>query len=100
MFYAIWVPLLIAHTILLGWLSYKNNIVGGYSWWMFLVGLLQIWIIVSRYTKNLFFDALLYDSILAVGYALTLLYLTRTNLSVYNIAGLVLLITGLVLVRA
>ena len=97
---AIWCPILIGVTLTNAWMSVKNNEKSGSMVVpMFLTGLIPLWIIVSSKSKNILFDALLYDSIIAVCYAIPIAILVSRPLSITNWLGVLLLTIGLVLVK-
>jgi len=73
-----WWPLAaIVYYYLYSWMSYKNNVDGGsWFWIMFIFGsLCPLWLIVSRISKNILFDGILYDNIMFLTYVGTMLYL-------------------------
>jgi hypothetical protein len=87
----LWVPLFIVFSITCAWLSVKNNLVGGVWFWVLAASnIIPFWAFVSRYSKNLFLDALIYDFILLVCYTLGLLYFSETRLTNYQIAAVVI----------
>jgi len=98
-FYLIWIPCEIVVVILSGWLSYKNNQDPRFTVPLYLMGLIQVWVFVSKYSKNLAFDTILYDSIMATGYVLTIAYLTKIEFKLVNYMGFLLVIVGLILFR-
>lgn len=55
------------------WASKRNNDFGG--WWMYIVLLLGVcpgWMLVSRWSKNLVLDGVLYDAVMASAFFLTM----------------------------
>jgi len=62
--------------------------------------MIQIWPIISRYSKNLIFDGVLYDFVMMIGYLGALLYLSMAkNFHRGQWAGLVLVMIGLMLMK-
>jgi len=60
------------------WASWKNNVVGNMKWAMItlLFGLsVQWWVVVSRVSRDLVFDGLLYGVVLCTNYILVMAYL-------------------------
>ena len=102
MFY-IWVPILFLHVMVYTWLSVKNNHSVGHSNWMWVVwiwGCLQLWPFVSKYSKNLLFDALLFDIILLVTGAAGLIYLGEAKaFNVVQWLGVSIVIIGFVVMK-
>lgn len=98
-FYLIWIPCEIGVVILSGWLSYKNNHEPRYSLWLYLVGLLQVWVVVSKYSKNLVFDTILYDVIMTFGYVISVAYFTRPDVKLINYVGFLMVIIGMFLFK-
>ena len=75
--YLWWIPTAIIYYIIFSWLSRQNNVLGGkWFWILFAFGAFcPIWLIVTRISKNLLFDGMLYDNIMFLTYALTMFYL-------------------------
>ena len=87
--------------MLYAYISHRNNLEGG-KWTVviWIVGIVQIWPIVSRISKNLVVDGLLYDSLMACAYLITLGLLGRfKQFSSINYAGIVLIVLGIILSR-
>lgn len=75
--YLIWVPIVIAYYACYSWMSKKNNDYGG-KWLliMFVYGALWPgWIVVSRISKRLLFDGMLFDNLMFLTYVVTLMAL-------------------------
>lgn len=99
-FRALWLVLLVAHTVLSAWLSVRNNDSGGRMFWpMFLVGQAPIWWWISSRSDRIVFDGMLYDSTQALVYAMVMGFLARAPMSPTNWAGAALAVLGLVLLR-
>lgn len=97
---AIWCPILMSITVINAWMSVRNNErPGSMMIPMFFTGIIPLWIIVSSQSKDILFDALLYDSILAVCYAIPIAILVSRPLSPMNWTGVLLLVAGLILVK-
>lgn len=99
----LWIPFVILYYILFSWLSKQNNQHGG-SWIliMYVYGALWPgWIILSRLSKNLLFDGMLYDNIMFLTYALTMIVLgAGTKFTIHQWVGIGLVIVGSVLIRS
>lgn len=98
----IWVPFVTILYIIQSWLTVKNNIHGGgWSWAFFLVSLISPWVLISKFSKDLVFDAMIFDSILVISYSVGLLYFTNTmtKLSTFQFVGCFLILIGIVLFK-
>jgi hypothetical protein len=58
-----------------------------------------LWAIISRYSKNLMFDAMVFDLLLMLSYAITFAILEQRTLSGVNIAGVGVAVVGLIMVK-
>jgi len=98
-----WIPLCIVGFAVHAWLSKMNNELGGKWLWITLGwgALFQVWVIVSRISKNLVFDAMLYDNILFLTYTLTLVFLgCGQKFSLAQWSGLCIIVLGSILMRS
>ena len=111
----LWWPLcVVLYYIGYSWLSKINNDAATFCeehaipWWksrelwvMYVFGALcPFWIIVTRISKNLLFDGMLYDNILFLTYAFTMLCLgSGASFTLVNWAGFGLVILGSILLR-
>jgi hypothetical protein len=59
------------------------------------------WPIISRNSKNLLFDGLLYDTLLFLTYAITFMYVEQhhLNFKLTNYLGIVIVMVGLYLIK-
>jgi hypothetical protein len=71
--YLWWIPAVIIFYSLYAYLSRQSNLYGG-KWFLALwgLGIIQLWPIITRFSKNLFFDGLLFDLFLMISYFITL----------------------------
>ena len=104
MHYYIWVPLICIMMILNSWLSVNNNAVGGKWTWIYLVYSIASvipWVFISKDSKTLTFDSLLYDILVTVFYYAGILYFTHSisKLSNYQIIGFGLIMLGMILFK-
>jgi hypothetical protein len=101
--YLWWIPLVIIYYVGYAWLSVKNNESSTtLNWFMILYlygGIIQIWVIVSRFSKNIFFDALLYDFVLITSQNVALIYFSNTKFSITQTIGVILATLGLLMIR-
>ena len=83
--------------------SVQQNETGDIKWFfaIWAVGMIPMWAIVSRYSKNITADGLLYDFAITLIYYPTLCYFSSEgfNLRWWHILGFVLALVGVTLVR-
>ena len=101
--YVWWIPLLILGCVIHSWISKQNNEIGGSKWLLFTFlwgAIWQVWALVSLLSKRLVFDAMLYDNILFLSYAVTLVILGGGHkFTSVNWLGFGLIIMGSILMR-
>ncbi len=90
----IWIFVFIINSIG-AWINFMNNKETGYFWWACLISILPIFPIISKYSKNLLIDGLLYDVIIFFAYLITLLLLgSGKNISLLQWIGFIITIIG------
>ena len=97
-----WIPTVIAYYVIYSYLAKQNNELGGKWFWIAIVfGLLcPFWAIVSRISKNILFDGILYDNIIFLTYIFTMIYLgAAEKLTSWQWFGLALVVSGSVVMR-
>ena len=107
--HAWWIPAVIIYYIGYSWLSKINNDHSGiepwytskYLWAMFIFVLIcPFWLIVSRVSKNLLFDGMLYDNIMFITYVVTMIVLSSGDkFALHHWIGLGLVLIGSILMR-
>lgn len=108
--YIWWIPATILYYACYTWLSKYNNDIASdgiwykqtWFWIMFIYGALcPLWLIISRISKNLIFDGMLYDNIMFLTYAVTMAIIgsTASNFSALQWTGFGAVIIGSVLMR-
>jgi hypothetical protein len=100
--YLIWVPIVIVYYSVFSWLSKQNNEFGGkWLWIMYVYGIVWPgWIVISRISKRLLFDGMLYDNIMFLTYVGTMIYLgAHAKLSMHQWLGVALVVIGSILMR-
>lgn len=100
-FYAFWPPLTAINCSAMAWFSWlsgKNN-----NWLVFIalviVNILPFWFFISKYSRNLIFDQLLYYIIMMGSYLLTISYLDADKLSLTMLMGMIIAFVGFILLR-
>lgn len=102
MHYLWWIPSVIVWYAVYSWMSKQNNDLGGkWFWFMVLYGMTGIlWVPVSRVSKDIVFDALLYDVIIALTFVSTLFYLGCGEKFAWpNWFGVAMVMIGFVLMK-
>lgn len=102
LYYISWISLIIVFYIFYTYVSHQNNLHGGkWMWILLLLGIFPGWVIISRYSKNLMFDGMLYDVIMFLTYAVFIGFLTGQFLK-FNWSqwiGFIMILTGFILMR-
>lgn len=103
MFYLIWIPLLILLYVGVSWLSVKSNNSVSSTWFILLV-LIQLipgWAIVSRFSKNITIDSMLYDIILFLTCSICISLFSGQlfKFNTIQIAGFVIIIIGFIMIQ-
>ena len=76
MFHAIWIPSIILFYAAYSLASKQNQLSGGkWFWIVLLMGVFPGWAIVSRFSTNLLWDALLYDILMWISFMGILIYM-------------------------
>ena len=100
--YVWWVPLVIVYYGIYSWLSKQNNEIGGYWLWAaFIFGAIcPFWVIISRLSKNLLFDGMLYDNLMFLTYIGTMVALgCGAKLMMHQWVGVGLIVVGSIMMR-
>jgi uncharacterized membrane protein len=100
MSYLIWIPLLIVIHFISAKLSITNQTGDNKAAFIiWLLGCLPLWVFVSRVSKNIIFDALLFDFLIAVIYVATFVFFSHKPLTSFNYFGIVFVLVGLILIK-
>jgi len=104
--YIWWVPTVVIFYALYVWASKNNNDAIGtwytskWFWITFAMGCCSFWTIVSRISKNLMFDALLYDLLIIIGgYTMLVCLGAASHFNKYQWIGMFLILIGFILVK-
>ena len=100
--YLWWIPIVILYYTFYTWVSKNNNEIGGkWFWYTLFAGMFWPgWLVVSKISKNLLFDGMLYDNLLFLTYVMTMIYLgVGDKLLPHQWGGLGLIIFGSILLR-
>lgn len=98
----IWIPIVFGFYVLYNWISYKNNISESkiYAVIMIFMGISQLWLFISRYTKNILLDGMIYDFLLFISFPFTMWLVGKTEvLSLQQKVGLGITILGFLLIK-
>jgi hypothetical protein len=100
MIWLIWIPAIVAINVLAAKLTLLNQAGNNIaSMALIIVSAIPLWVIVSRYSKNILFDAMLYDSFMVVTFALALTYFGHAHLSWVNYLGIALFGVAMILIK-
>ena len=98
--YLWWIPALVSTIFFMSWLSCKSDESWRWFIYLFIVGaVFQIWPWVARLTKNIVFDALLYDALAVFAWTAGLIYWSGDKFSVIQWIGAVIVAIGLALIQ-
>lgn len=97
----LWVPILIVFYIGHAWLSLKNNQEDGWLIWLLLYNALPAWVVISKISKRILFDGMLYDNIMFLTYVFTIAYLDKSikSFSCCQWLGFMLVMAGSIMMR-
>jgi len=76
MFKFIWPLAAVVYCVFLSYFSVRNNVDGGRKWFAacWAMSLIPLWTVVSKYSRNIVFDAMLFDTLTFVAFAAFLSY--------------------------
>ena len=97
----LWIPVVALLYAGNAYLSAKNNGAGARAFlvlWAYTT-LTPAWEIISRYSKNLVIDGLLFDVTVSVSWTTTAFLLTRGRPGLQHLAGLFFVVVGMVLLK-
>lgn len=96
----LWIPVILVINIASAKLSLMNQ-TGSVSaaWGLWMVGAIPLWVFVSKFSKNMLFDAMLYDSLMVVSFALAVSYFSGAHLSWINYVGIILIGMAMILIK-
>ena len=96
----LWIPAILTINIASAKLSLMNQ-AGSMmaAWGLWIVGAIPLWVFVSKYSKNMLFDAMLYDSIMVVSFALAVSYFGAGHLTWINYVGIILIGVAMILIK-
>lgn len=73
----LWIPCLVALSTLQAYASTRNNLGSSpWGWVLWLSGLVPVWLVVSRGSKNLMWDVLAYDTTVFVTWGVAAGFMT------------------------
>lgn len=84
----------------MSWVSCKSD--ESWKWFLLLFAsgsIFQMWPWVARYSSNIVFDAILYDSLAVIAWTAGLLFWSGTNFNTNQWIGTALVVGGLVLIQ-
>ena len=103
MFYTIWITTLILYMSTYAWLCFQNNLYKTPHWFVlsWLITIIPVWSVVSKYSNNLLFDSLLYDVVMVSTYTLVTAILMKDKLAftTVNWIGMSVVIVGFIMMK-
>lgn len=93
----LWIPVVILQYLLIGFLTYKNNTSGGWVAALWLAGAIPLWPLISRFSRDVVFDGLVFDVCMTVTYTLSVMFFTKAfyKFGLEQYMGLALILFGL-----
>ena len=70
-----------------------------YSIFAWITGIFPLWLILSKYSKNLVFDGILFDCVLLLTYTIITMRLTNYKFTINFFIGFIFIISGLFLIK-
>ena len=102
-FTASWVVVLTVMMTASSYFSWRQNVTHDKVWFFatWAMGLIPMWALVSRYSRNIVADAVLYDTVITIVYYIALLCFTGQLAFVkwWQVLGFILAVAGTVLVK-
>lgn len=99
-FYLPWITCVVVVYTIQAYFSHLNNLnKGKYFWQLYAFSIFPIWTIVSMYTKNIVFDGIFYDVLVALTFAIAISVFSGQILKPINWIGIATIIFGLILVK-
>jgi len=94
-------PAIIVFYAIIAWTSKNNSAYAG-KWFYIVWGMscIPLWAIISRCSKSILFDGMLFDMLSACTYIMTMIYLgAAKDLTVLNKCGIMVVVTGLIMMK-
>ena len=85
-------------TIVNGHLSVKAGISAKYFYILIPFQMIPLWPFVARFSKNIIVDAMVYDTLVAIAYAVALIIFSDVVLKPTLVIGVVLTVLGIILI--
>lgn len=100
-FYWVWIPLVFLLYAAVAFTSKWAQDDPGWKWVavLYVLNAVGLWPLVAKYSKNLMFDGLLYETIMFLGFY-GVLIIIGTKLTVLQYVGVALVLIGLLMVKS
>jgi len=98
----LWIPIVSAYYVLYNYIGYKNNTEDTSTWvyTMVAMSIFQFWVLISKYSTNLFRDGMIYDLIILLSFPLTMWLVGNfEGLKTSQLIGVSLIVIGSVLFK-
>jgi hypothetical protein len=102
MLYIIYIPILFIIIVISSWLSVKLNSTNKSTWLIILYGLslIQVWPFVAKFSKDIIFDALLYDILVVLIYTFSIIYFSKHfSITIGQYIGVGFIFLGLIVFK-
>ena len=101
MWYTFWIIFVFATSGLSAFISKRANDTKLWTWVFFgyLMGPCGVWPLVAKYSKDLVFDAFLYDAIVLAGFFTTLWFIGVEKFGTWHWIGSSMMLLGLILFK-
>ena len=98
--YLWWIPTAMAFYIFTAWLSKQSQEFGGIYFWILACVPVPLWALVTRVSKNLVLDALIYDIVMLTFFYLGLMIFgSMSGFSTSQYIGLGIALCGLIIMK-
>lgn len=95
-----WVPTTLVVYAFYAWLSKQSQEVGGVYFWILALAPAPLWAIITRLSKNILIDGLMFDISMLLGFLLGCIGLgIASGFNTHQYIGLILTVVGLVLMK-
>ena len=97
-----WIPCVILMYVVYAWVTHQNNTQEGIKWFILLsvIGAFPLWSFVSKISKNLVVDGIIYNFILLSSETFALIIFTGMKPTPIQLIGVGLSIVGLILINS
>lgn len=99
----LWVPVVFVYYCFYNWIGWKNNKEHNTQFWtvlMFMCSFIPFWVFVSKHSKRILWDGMLYDLFLFLSFPFMMWILGETtNFTIKEWVGFVVIIIGFLILK-